>query len=382
MTDERATGERPAAGTDWRTASPDARLTDANAAESPRETTAADAQAGANFVVFELGWLPDDCAVAETTIRPEQPPGRPEGLDAADIGQTPHSGGNPSAVRTLVEGESRALRIKQFCYDWAPPAASVAPLWGTEDPTPVEAGDAVGFLGTDYKGNRGACVQRARTQVEVSVLEGAFDDGELEGLLDGLAPAAGSDPGADGSSAVPPVRQVPFHRLNYWARYRCEAVGVPHGLWAHGIARPYDESVPCSPVALGDADPRLLTPDDDAVGAAYALDSAVTFPESRAIEAVYRHTGNGSDHLWVTAAAPDSDLGPDVPPEPADQPAETRETVELRDERVHYAALTEEFGAWEAVWTEGGVTYAVVAGASRHLDGEAFRRLVEGLAPA
>ncbi|ELZ27500.1 hypothetical protein C475_06260 [Halosimplex carlsbadense 2-9-1] len=373
MTDERATDTGPTAGTDWRTAGPEIRLTDADAAEPPRETTPADAQAGANFVVFEPGWLPDDCAVGETTIRPEQPPGRPEGLDAADIGQTPYSEGNPSAVRTVVAGEDRELRIKQFCYDWAPPAASVAPLWGTEDPAPVEAGDAVGFLGTDYKDNRGACVQRARTQVEVSVLEGAFDDDELEGLLDGLEPAA--DPQST------PVRQVPFHRLNYWARYRCEAVGVPHGLWSHGIARPYDESVPCSPAALGGVSPALLVPGDDGTGADYALDSAATFPDSGAVEAVYRRASNGSDHLWITAAAPDSELGPAVPPEPADQPAQTRETVELRGERVHYAALTEGSGAWEAVWTEGGVTYAVVAGASHHLDGEAFRRLVEGLEP-
>jgi hypothetical protein len=365
------TDERPTAGTDWRTAGPEIRLTDAEAAEPPRETTPADAQTGANFVVFEPGWLPDDCAVTETTIRPEQPPGRPDGLDAEAIGQTPYSEGNPSAVRTVLAGAGRELRIKQFCYDWAPPAASVAPLWGTEDPTPVEAGDAVGFLGTDYKGNRGACVQRARTQVEMSVLDGEFDDAELEALLDGLEPAV--------DSRSIPARQVPFHRLNYWARYRCEAVGVPHGLWAHGIARPYDESVRCSPVALGDVEPRLLVPGDDGPGAAYALDSAVTFPERDAVEAVYRHGGTGSDHLWITAAAPDSDLGPDVPPEPADQPAETRETVDVRGERVHYAALTEDAGAWEGVWTESGVTYAVVAGASRYLDGAAFRRLVDGL---
>ncbi|QPV61529.1 hypothetical protein I7X12_12210 [Halosimplex litoreum] len=378
MDDERANDDRPTVGTDWRTAGPEIRLTDADAAEPVRETTPSDAQAGANFVVFEPGWLPDDCEMSETTIRPEQPPGRPEGLDAADIGQTPHSEGNPSAVRTVVAGEGRELRIKQFCYDWAPPAASVAPLWGTEDPTPVDAGDAVGFLGTDYKDNRGACVQRRRTQVEVSVLAGAFDDDELAGLLDGLEPAVDSDSGGRGAT---PIRQIPFHRLSYWARYRCAAVGVPHGLWAHGIARPYDESVPCSPVALRDAEPRLLVPSGDGPGAAYALDSAVTFPEHDAVEAVYRHEGNESDHLWITAAAPESDLGPEVPPEPADQPAETRETVDLRGERVHYAALTEAAGAWEAVWTEGGVTYAVVAGASRYLDGAAFRRLVDGLEP-
>jgi len=36
-------------------------------------------------------------------------------------------------------------------------------------------------------------------------------------------------------------------------------------------------------------------------------------------------------------------------------------------------------GAWEAVWTEDEVTYAVVAGASAELDGADFRTLVDGL---
>lgn len=368
--------ESPSVGTDWQTAGPERRFTDASQALEPRETTVADAQAGANFVVFEPGWLPDDCTVTETTLRPEQPPGRPDGVAAEDLGRMPWSDGNPAAVRTVVDGDERRLRIKQFLYDWAPPAASVAPLWGTDDPTPVAAGDAVGFLGTDYKNNRGACVQRARTQVEVSVLDGEFTDGELEGLLDGLEPAGGSDT-TDAESVAP--RQVPFHRLSYWARFRCESPGVPHGLWKHGVARPYHESVPCSPAAFPTADPELLVPGGDQIGQAYAFDSAVTFPDSGAAEAIYRHEANRSDHLWITAAAAESPLGPAVPPEPVDQPAETRETVEVRGETVHYAALTESRGAWEAVWTEDGVTYAVVAGASQALDGESFQTLVDGL---
>ncbi|WP_415378946.1 hypothetical protein [Halosimplex sp. TS25] len=376
--------ERPSGGTDWRTAGEWIRLTDTEAALPPRETTFTDAQAGANFVVFEPGWLPDDCAVVETTFRPEQPPGRPEGVDAEELGQTPWSDGNPCALRAVVEGEGRRLRIKEFLYDWAPPAASIAPLWGTEDPTPVDAGDAVGFLGTDYKDNRGACVQRARTQIEVSVLAGEFTDEELESLLDGLEPA--TDPASRDSGATA-VRQVPFHRLSYWARYRFESVGVPHGLWDHGIARPYHECVPCSPAALGDAEPQLLVPGESDgserdVGGEFALDSVVAFPGADAVEAVYRHEATGSDHLWITAAAPDSALAPELPPEPADQPAAVRESVALRDTTVHYAALTEDRGAWEAVWTENGVTYVVVAGASRALDGEGFRRLVDGLEPA
>jgi hypothetical protein len=94
---------------------------------------------------------------------------------------------------------------------------------------------------------------------------------------------------------------------------------------------------------------------------------------------VFRNRANASDHLWITAAAPDSSLAPDLPPEAADQSAETRERIDLRGTDAYYAALTEEHGAWEALWAEDGVRYAAWAGASAALDGAAFREVIEGL---
>ena len=355
--------------TAWRTADPSARLADPADAEPPRETTPADAQRATNFVVFEPARLPDDCRVGAVSLRPEQPPGRPGDVSAADIGQTPHSEGNPCSVRVVVEGEGRQFRLKQFLYDWAPPAASVAPLWRTDDPEPFDCGEAVGWLGVDYEGRRGACVQRDRTQVELSVLEGAFDDSELRAVLDGLRPAA--------PDLAEDVRGVPFHRLNYWARYATRPVAVPHGLWDHSPVRPYDDCRPVSRVGLRrDAPVRPLVPS----GGPYLLDSAVAFPRADAVECVYRHEANGSDHLWLSAAAEGSTLAPAVPPEPSDQTAESRRAVDLRGTAVHYAALTEGDGAWEAVWAEEGVRYAAWAGASQFLDGEAFLDVVESLA--
>ncbi|MFB9825784.1 hypothetical protein [Halobaculum roseum] len=353
---------------EWRVADPTARLTDPDAAEVPRETTFADAAAHANFVVHEPTTLPDDCAVETVTYRPEQPPGRPDGVSAEELGQTPWSDGNPASVRAVVRGDDRAFRIKQFLYDWAPPAASVAPLWRTPDPTPVNCGDAVGWLGIDYQDRRGACLQRERAQFEVSVTDGEFTDDELTAVLRGVAPAD--------AAASAGVRGAPFHALNYWVRYGCRPPGVPHGLWDYSSPRPYDGSRPVSLASLAyDPPVRPLVPDGDAV----VLDSALAFPDADAVELVFRNRANASDHLWITAAAPDSSLAPDIPPEPADQSAETRERIDLRGTDAYYAALTEEHGAWEALWAEDGVRYAAWAGASAALDGAAFRELIDGL---
>ncbi|SHG46902.1 hypothetical protein [Halobaculum gomorrense] len=370
---------------EWRVADPTARLTDPEAADPPRETTFADAAARANFVVHAPTTLPDDCAVEAVTYRHEQPPGRPEGVSAEELGQTPWSDGNPCSVRAVVRGDGRALRIKQFLYDWAPPAAGVAPLWRTPDPEPVDCGDAMGWLGTDYEGRRGACLQRERAQIEVSVTDGEFDAGDLSAVVSGFAPAD--------AAASRGVRQAPFHALNYWVRFGCRPPGVPHGLWDHSEPRPYDESHPVSLASLAyDPPVRPLVPvgagggsynrddgDRDDTHDRFVLDSALAFPEADAVELVFRNRANASDHLWITAAGPDSPLAPDFPPEPADQSAETRERVSLRGTDAYHAALTEEHGAWEALWAEEGVRYAAWAGPSAALDGEAFRDVIDGL---
>ncbi|WP_348612473.1 hypothetical protein [Halobaculum rarum] len=354
---------------EWRVADPSARLTDPDAVEVPRETTFADAAGHANFVVHEPTALPDDCAVETVTYRPEQPPGRPEGVDAADIGQTPWSDGNPSSVRAVVRGDGRALRVKQFLYDWAPPAAGVAPLWRTPDLTPVDCDDVVGWLGTDYEDRRGACLQRERAQIEVSVTDGAFDDDELAAVLRGVAPAD--------AAASRGVRAAPFHALNYWVRYGCRPPAVPHGLWDYSGPRPYDGSRPVSMAALARDPPvRPLVPASDD---AFLLDSALAFPDADAVEVVLRSRANGSDHLWITAAAEGSPLAPAIPPEPADQSCERRERIDRRGTDVHYAALDEEYGAWEALWREEGTRYAAWAGPSLALDGAAFRDVIDGL---
>jgi hypothetical protein len=352
----------------WQTADPDARLTGSDEAAPPQETTPADAQTAVNFVVFEFDWLPEDCRVETVTRRPERPPGRPTDVSAEDIDQTPHSEGNPSSLRMVVSGNDRRLRLKQFLYDWAPPSASIAPVWRTPEPTSFECGDAVGWLGTDYKDRRGACVQRDRTQIELSVSEGEFSDDELEHLLDGLTPA---DP--DGARRI---RRIPFHRLNYWARYKCHPPAVPHGLWDYAPEHRYEESHQLSLVGLARDPPvSALVPSGDR----FVFDSALAFTGADAVELVFRNRQNGSDHLWILATDEESPLAPTVPPEPSDQRGATRETADLRGKTVQYAALTEDRGAWEAIWQEEGVRYAVWAGASQYLDGETFREFVASL---
>ena len=122
----------------WQSTNPSVRLTDAAEARLPRELTLAEAQAATNFVVMSPALLPEGCSLGVTSLREEQPPGRPTGTDREAMVQTPWSVANPCSIRTLVSGRGRALRIKQFLYDWSPPAASVAPLWDSPELLPFQ----------------------------------------------------------------------------------------------------------------------------------------------------------------------------------------------------------------------------------------------------
>src|SRR5262249_54328688 len=65
-----------------------------------------------NFVLLRPSSLPDGLMIAKTELRPEAPPGRPEGSKPADRPSWTLS--NRSAHRCELAGGGRRLRIKQF----------------------------------------------------------------------------------------------------------------------------------------------------------------------------------------------------------------------------------------------------------------------------
>ena len=139
-----------------------------------------EAQPWCNFVLLRVGQLPDDLAVTNTEMRPEAPPGRPVADD-----QTPRPTwtlSNRSCHRSELVGKNRRVRIKQFLYDWAPPAFDCPSLWLSPSVRPFISQDEVGWLGVDFRGLRGAAIRLHGTTVEISVLEGAVADDEFAAL--------------------------------------------------------------------------------------------------------------------------------------------------------------------------------------------------------
>lgn len=124
-----------------------------------------DAQKYVNFVIL-MPTLPKSYILKNITIKKETNEQR-------------------SSIRFEIHSKGKVLRIKQFFYDWSIPLI-------TADTNLIHQGKSfeidgiVGFLGMDYKGNQAACYCRWFTNIELSVIEGTFDEKEILMILKSL----------------------------------------------------------------------------------------------------------------------------------------------------------------------------------------------------
>lgn len=310
-------------------------------ADTPPRLAPADAQPWCNFAVWHPDRLPAGCDTAEGTLRKEAPPGR----TGPDAGRTPWTDANAAAYRTEISGGGRRLRLKQFLYDWAFPAADHPCLWLSETRAVEIGGGRVCWLGTDYLGHPAASARLSRTTVELSVLEGEFTDEELTGLFAALRPAVAGVPER--------VIGTPFQELSYWARYPVGMVSVPHGLFSfHRRTRPHEGDW----VGTAELPGFLAAQRLPAALGGFAADGAAVYADAegrRELEVIY--TGDASSdgaELRLVLQRTGAGRMP-YPPEREKHPAHT-EDVELAGHTVHLAWVDREFGAWDVQWRDTG----------------------------
>lgn len=126
------------------------------------------AQQYVNFVILWPSHLPSGCSVQNISLKKE-------------------SNCTRSSIRFEIISKNRVVRVKQFYYDWGIPVVYA----DTNLVTPGESfvvNGIVGFIGVDYKGNRAACYAKWFTNVELSVLEGKFEDEELIKVIESFTP--------------------------------------------------------------------------------------------------------------------------------------------------------------------------------------------------
>jgi hypothetical protein len=321
------------------------------------------AQPWCNFVVWTPERLPAGCQLSTGTIRREAPPGRVEGVTA---GRTPWSDANPVAYRYEITGPDRRLRVKQFLYDWAFPALDHPCLWESHT-RPVRLGDHVLWYGVDYMKHQAASARLARTTIELSVLEGSFEDAEILYLYEAMRPAA--------PDAVEAIGRTPFARLSYWARYpNAPMVHVPIGLWKFrrtGSAytgRWTAEAPELKGLLAGYSLPSEL------IG--LEADSAARFTDADGrteVEVVYSGGPWRGHELRLIAQRPGAGHL-SFPAEPAPHPHHHAEVEIGRIADASLAWIDEDYGPWDAAWQDpkGNLEAKLLASTSPSLSRERF----------
>lgn len=181
----------------------------------PFDTNWDDAQNWCNYVLFQPTWLPKGLKEIDNKIRPESPE-------------------EPCSHRAQFQDSTRALSIKQFLYDWAPPAYDHPCLWrnpkisSAEDtplPKPYLIGNNYLWFGLDYRRKSAATINRMRTQIEITILEGVFNEQEIIDIVKGLTPVD--------SKAKDAILATSFARLMWDYRHKSKAIPVPTSYFSH-----------------------------------------------------------------------------------------------------------------------------------------------------
>jgi hypothetical protein len=302
-----------------------------------REEAPAAAQAWLNFTLFVPSDLPAGLRVVGSTLRPEAPTGRASGEAR---GRPPWTPSNRSAYRFELAGGGCRARLKQFLYDWAPPAFDHPSLWKC-DVRPFLALGEVGWLGTDYRGRAAASLHLRGTMVELAVLEGELAEADRVRLLEGLVPV---DP-----VAAQRIEVTPLGLLAYAGRHPDRSIAVPVSYWRH---RREPGGVPLRVVVLvpgqGKADAPL-----GRLG--YTLDTIFTLgkrdaPRETELVARARAAPGRTLRYLTTRIGDEGAIG--WPPVLDAQPCKS-DVVGVRKTDVHVAWADDRFGPWEATWRQG-----------------------------
>jgi len=326
------------------------------------------AQAWCNFVLFRPGSLPAGAEVRAPTLRPEAPPGRGNGDHSQ---RAPWTATNRASHRCTIAWPEARVRVKQFLYDWAPPAFDHPSLWKSEV-RPFVAGERIGWLGVDYRGCAAASLHVHRTMIEVAVERGAATDEDLIAICRGLRCVS--------RSACERIDATPLAALAYAHRHPDPIIDVPVGYYRHRRDAAHALLHAFVPRAPSDVPPHLPGARIAArLAARYPVDSVFRIGERRArlgVDWVFRRAGDADTTLRLLATEDRVARPVAWPPEREPQPGRT-ETVAVGGVAVHHAWADERYGPHEAVWADAGETLVLLARPRTDANATWFRGLLD-----
>ena len=303
----------------------------------------------ANFPIFSPNQLPNDLKLREASFRPENPKR-----------EYPRC-----SLKLMLKSEStgKVLYIKEFNYDWAPPAYDCPSLWknheefaaeDTPEPQPHLIENDVLWIGFNYRNQRAASIIKDRTTIE---MVGDFSDQELIHIARGLT--------ALDKNQRERILAKSFAELSYGYPKAVEAVNVPISFWKFPVAD--------SQIKLQTAFMKDNIPTEAIVGhlplqsnSGYKLDSvfAYHFGETPSAESrynfVYEHEEHKGSTIQLQHVHKNSPAACAFPPLP-DQTQKFKMALEkVGAIDCYYAYRSENYGPHELIFQRGNFRYLML----------------------
>ncbi len=316
------------------------------AQEELADCVVTEAQKWCNFVLFQMTYLPPGFTIGKQQLRKE-------------------SQSSQSSFRFLLESQknNQQIVIKQFLYDWAPPAYDYPCLWlNTEkfssadifSSRSVLATNRVLWLGRNYRGQNAATIDLERTRVEITFDGINLTEEELIYIVQGLKPCD--------QTLREQILNTPFARLSYYARHKKKASEVPLSYWQHtrhgtcyGVALSLDHEI---------ANNWLSIHVDSVLNKqGYYLNSifAIVTPANEIDEKEYLFEHHQHPGAFIhVLATPITSVHPiKFPPTIDDQVCE-HEVINAPENEIYLAHSNQKYGNYELIFKAKAMTYLMI----------------------
>lgn len=313
--------------------------------ESLIECSPEEAQVWCNFVLFAISNIPKGFAITKQQLRKE-------------------SQNAPSSFRYLLQNnQNNCISVKQFLYDWAPPAYDYPCLWlntaqfSSADilpPRPIIAKNRVLWIGKNYRGQNAATIDLERTRIEITFDNVDLTDKELINIIQACKPCD--------EIKRKQILNAPFSHLSYYARHKKTASEVPLSYWKHTRLNS------CYGRFLSLADEfthQWLPPHVENIlnNFGYYLNSifCIDTPTNEMAEKEYLFEHHQAPGVFIhILATPSSSVHAiEFPPTIGDQVCK-HETIEASENKIYLAHANQVYGNYEFIWKRQQRIYLMI----------------------
>lgn len=314
----------------------------------------------ANFILYGFWHLPERYQILNETFRAEN--------EREDY--------HRASYRTIIQDNKTdsEIIIKQFYYDWAPPAYSCPLLWTNyikfdKDTIPMpfsfKIKDKIAWIGKNYRNEPGLSLTINRTTIEISIKEGIKDVDEEQFILKDLASNLST---VDLSSQTHVIEKT-YAELSYARDKKVNMIHVPISFWECSLSNELKYQQAFSYHSLPEFTKELMLNISEKYN--YNIDSVFAYFEEEGlehegrIEYIYSHKYDKDENIRILTWPKVKEHTISYPPTPDITQKFHYEQVELNGQQVYLAYRTEEFGPFEAVFQGNQHNYLFISKAKK-----------------